>query len=140
MTNMIPEKQKKLLVEQLRKTPIVQVACQKLGVARATYYRWRGDNPDFAAETDAAIVEGEMMINDLAESQLIAAIQSQNLSAITFWLKHHHGRYGTKVELSGTIETKTGRLTPEQEELVRKALRMVGISPANETNEPRSAK
>lgn len=135
---MIPEKQKKLLVEQLRKTPIVQVACQKLGVARATYYRWRSDNPDFAAEADAAIVEGEMMINDLAESQLIAAIQSQNLSAITFWLKHHHGRYGTKVELSGTIETKAGQLTSEQEELVRKALRMVGIAPASETHEPRS--
>jgi predicted DNA binding protein len=121
---MIPEKQRKLLVEQLRKTPIVQVACQKLGIHRATYYRWRLDSPDFAAEADAAIVEGELMINDLAESQLISAIQNQNLHAITFWLKNHHAKYGTKVELSGMIETKAGQLTPEQEELVRKALRI----------------
>lgn len=119
---MIPEKQKKLLMEQLRKTPIVQVACQKLGIHRATYYRWRLDSPEFATEADAAIVEGGLMINDLAESQLISAIQNQNLQAITFWLKHHHGRYGTKVELTGMIETRGGELTPEQEELVRKAL------------------
>jgi len=98
---MIPEKQKKLLIEQPRKTPIVQVACQKRGVHRATYYRWRLDSPEFAAEADAAIVEGELMINDLAESQLISAIQEKNIRAITFWLNHHHARYGTKVELAG---------------------------------------
>jgi len=28
-----------LIIEQLKKTPIVQVACEKCGVGRSTYYR-----------------------------------------------------------------------------------------------------
>lgn len=121
------DKQRKLLLDQLRKTPIVQVACQKLDIHRATFYRWRED-PAFAEEADRAIAEGAMLINDMAESQLINAIQEKNLSAIQFWLKHHHARYGTRVELSGRVETDAA-LTAEQEELVRKALKMVGIAP-----------
>ena len=35
---------KELLVEQLKKTPIVQVVCEKIGVSRASYYRWRKDD------------------------------------------------------------------------------------------------
>lgn len=123
-------KQKKLLLEQLRKTPVVQVACQKLDIHRATFYRWRED-PAFAEEADRAIAEGSMMINDMAESQLISAIQEKNLSAIQFWLKHHHARYGTKVELSGRVETDA-TLTAEQEELIKKALKMVGIAPPDD--------
>ena len=35
------KKEKLLLIEQLSKYPVVQVACEKTGVSRATYYRWR---------------------------------------------------------------------------------------------------
>ena len=31
--------QKALLLEQLKKTPIVQIACENLGFSRMTYYR-----------------------------------------------------------------------------------------------------
>lgn len=68
------EEQKKLLLEQLTKTPIVQIACEKSGVGRATYYRWRKDDPDFAREADASLKEGRLLVNDMAESQLMSAI------------------------------------------------------------------
>ena len=32
---------KTIILEQLQKAPIVQIACEKTGISRATYYRWR---------------------------------------------------------------------------------------------------
>ena len=80
---------KELLIEQLKKTPIVQVACEKVGVGRATYYRWRKEDEEFAKLADEAISEGNFLVNDMAESQLMSAIRDKNLTAIIFWLKHH---------------------------------------------------
>ena len=48
MDNTIEKRQsknKEQLLEILKKTPIVQIACEKAGVGRATYYRWRKDDP-----------------------------------------------------------------------------------------------
>jgi len=33
------EANKKALIEQLKKTPIVQICCEKVNIGRATYYR-----------------------------------------------------------------------------------------------------
>ncbi|MFC1638842.1 hypothetical protein ACFL26_01055 [Patescibacteria group bacterium] len=118
------ERQKKALVEQLGRVPVVQVACEKLGVGRATYYRWRADDPKFAAAADRAIADGRGLINDLAESQLLSAIRDRNMSAIVFWLKCHHADYATKLKVSGEVRHVPAELTPEQEEVVREALRL----------------
>ena len=121
---------KKLLLEQLRKTPIVQIACEKIGVARATFYRWKTDDKGFGKLADEALFEGALMVNDLAESQLIGAIKERNLSAATYWLRHHHPQYKAKVEVEGTLNTKH-ELTPEQEALVRKALELANFTHPN---------
>lgn len=91
------EKDKKALVVQLRKTPIVQLACERVGVARSTYYRWRADDRIFARAADHAIEGGKFFINDLAESKLMQLIQNNNLTAIIFWLKHNHPMYTNRV-------------------------------------------
>lgn len=116
--------QKALLLEQLKKTPIVQIACEKLGISRMTYYRWRKEDPRFSKESDLAISEGSMLINDMAESQLMSAIRDKNMTAIIFWLKHHHATYTDRLEISGHLKTSE-ELTPEQEALVKKALSFV---------------
>ncbi len=121
------DKQRVLLIEQLKRTPIVQIACEKVGIARATYYRWRSDNPAFAKAADVAISEGLLLMNDMAESQLLSAIRDKNLSAITFWLKHHHNSYKTRVEVSGEIKTNDP-LTEEQKTLIREALRLASYN------------
>lgn len=122
--------QKSLLVEQLKKTPIIQIACEKVGVARATYYRWKKQDTTFAKEADEAIVTGELLINDLAESQLLSAIKDKNLTAIIFWLKHHHARYATRVEVTAQLRRAPEELTPEQEAVVMKALELAALVPA----------
>jgi hypothetical protein len=121
---MFSNKQKQTLIEQLKKTPVIQLACEKLGVSRATFYRWRKDDAEFNRATEEAINEGSNFINDIAESQLMNAIKDRNMTAIIFWLKAHHPAYGNRIELSGKLFTQE-ELTPEQEATIRKALEIV---------------
>lgn len=115
--------QKEAIVEQLKTTPIVQVACRKIGIGRATYYRWRKDDLSFTKASDEALLQGSLLVNDIAESQLMEAIRDKNLTAIIFWLKHHHPTYATRVEVMARVKHEE-RLTPEQEKLIDKALKL----------------
>ena len=90
------EKQKELLIEQLGKTPITQIACEKLGIARSTFYRWRDEDLEFKEKLIQALIKGKSLINDMAESKLIAGIQNNNMQAITYWLRHNHENYREK--------------------------------------------
>lgn len=119
-------KQMNLIIEQLKKTPIIQIACEKMGVSRATYYRWYKANKKFAHEADEAIQSGKLLINDMAESQLLTAIKNQNLTAIIYWLNHNHNSYKNKLEVSGTVKTLK-KLSKEEAKLVEKALLHAGL-------------
>ena len=123
-------KTKELIIEQLKKTPIVQIASEKSGVGRATYYRWRKEDKEFTKLTDEALLEGSLLVNDMAESKLISAIRDQNLGAIVFWLKHHHPNYTTRVEVTARLKADNEVLTPDQEALVNKALRLASLVPS----------
>lgn len=129
------EKEKQLLLEQLKKTPIVQIACEKAGISRATYYRWRKEDGEFKKATDEAIFEGEMLITDMSESQLISLIKDKNFAAIQLWLRHHHPKYTNKVEVTGNLNIGEESLTPEQEELVEKALKLAGLLENKQTQQ-----
>lgn len=125
-------KEKGLLLEQLRRTPIIQIACEKIGVARATYYRWRKNDQKFASLADSSLLEGSQLINDMAESQLLSAIRDKNLTAIIFWLKNHHSAYATRVEVTTNTKIMDEKLSPEQQELLKKALTMASLIPNRE--------
>jgi len=120
-------KQKELFIEQLKKTPIIQVVCEKVGITRTTYYRWHKADKKFAEEADMALADGSGLVNDLAESQLMTAIRNGNLTAIIFWLKHHHRTYANRVELS-LQQPVSEELTPEQEAIVKKALALASLT------------
>ena len=129
------EKDREILLEQLKKTPIVQLACEKTGISRATYYRWRKEDPEFAALADIAIEEGSLLINDMAESQLLSAIKDKNMTAIIFWLKHHHRAYATKIEISASTKDQDEVLSEEQEALIRHALELASLIPTTKSLE-----
>ena len=76
---------KQMIVEQLKKRPS-QVVCEKVGVGRSTYYRWRSENAEFKNKLTCGIKRGFLLVNDLAESQLVGAIRDRNLTAIIYWL------------------------------------------------------
>ena len=118
------EKERKILLENLSKTPIIQMACEKSGISRATYYRWLKSSKKFAKEAEKAIEEGVSLMNDFAESQLISSIRDRNMTAIIYWLKHRHKAYSTKVELQGQIQT-FHELSENQKKLLEKAIKLV---------------
>lgn len=112
--------------EELRKVPIVQVACEKTGLSRNSIYRWKREDKKFSEKMDEAIKDGVAFVNDMSESQLLTMIKEKNWSAISFWLKHRNDNYKNKVELSGVVNT-INELSPEQEKLVKQALGLAGV-------------
>src|SRR3989344_7412690 len=118
---------KETILEQLRKTPIIQIACEKLNISRMSFYRWKKEDEEFARKVGEALLDGQLLVNDLAESQLISAIKDRNMSAVMSWLKHHHTSYKTKVQIEGTVNT-IQELSDEQKELIRKALDLANIN------------
>ena len=128
------DKNKQSLLDQLKETPIVMFACKKVGISRATYYRWREDK-EFSKSADEAITEGEAFITDMSESQLISMIRDRNFQAIQLWLRHHHAKYSEKIEITANIQSPQDELTPEQEAVVREALRFASLIPEEKSEE-----
>ena len=62
---------KRKVLENLKQVPIISVACQKLGIGRSSFYRWKIEDKLFSNEANKALQEGKQLINDLAESQLM---------------------------------------------------------------------
>jgi len=116
------EREKALLLERLKEVPIVQVACRKAGISRATYYRWRQEDPTFARRCEDALQEGNELINDMSESQIVSLIQEKKLPAIVLWLKHHSPTYGAKERI--TTRPLDIELTAEQKKTVERVLRI----------------
>jgi hypothetical protein len=80
-------------IEQLERVPNVSLACEKVGIARNTVYRWCIEDPDFKARMDVALESGVHSVNDLAESKLISHINNGNLRAIQYWLDNNKKNY-----------------------------------------------
>ena len=119
--------------EELRKVPIVQVACEKTGLSRNSIYRWKKEDKEFSKEMDQAMADGVAFVNDMSESQLLTMIKEKNWSAISFWLKHRNDNYKNKIEI--TTKEDLEELTPEQEKVVREALELgSGITSDNLKN------
>jgi hypothetical protein len=118
------KEQKEAIIQNLEKIPIIQVICEKLGISRATFYRWRESDPDFDKRVKEALNKGISLINDLAESKLLANIQDQNTTSIIFWLKNHHSAYRERLEVSTSHNEEEENLTSTQEAIVKAAMKI----------------
>lgn len=120
------EQTKQLFIEQLAKTPIVLVCCEKLDVSRASFYRWKTEDPVFAAKVEESLSNGRLLVNDLAESQLITAIKNGNIMSIMYWLRHNHKTYKNKIELEGSVNV-IQELSDEVKEDFSQSLKQMGL-------------
>lgn len=130
---------KKLLLRKLKELPIIQAVCKKVGIGRATYYRWRKEDKKFAEKADKAVYEGIKTVNDLAEYSVISAISNKDMSAAKFWLKHRHEAFKTRVEVTEKSDEKR-ELTSEQEEAVRRALQLAGLITVSKKSNVKNSK
>ena len=119
-------KHSKLFLDELRKVPIVQVACEKTGIARNTVYRWKREDLKFAKDFDEAMSDGVAFVNDMGESQLLTLIKEKNFPAVRFWLNKRHPAYKDKIEV--TTKENIEALTPSQAKTVRHALKLASIT------------
>lgn len=87
------KRDKNSFIKELQKFPIVGDVCRKLEIGRATYYRWRIKDPEFAAQCDEALRQSTDAVSDLAESRLVTAIGEGDMKAITFWLTRRNRNY-----------------------------------------------
>lgn len=87
------EDNKILILEHLRKVPLIRVACERANIGRATYYRWCADDEEFEKLAEEAMTEGEQFINDMGESQMMTLMKDKHWSAIKYWLENHHPTY-----------------------------------------------
>ena len=118
------DKVQKVFIEQLKSIPIISVAAEKVGISRNTVYRWKKEDPEFKKHMEEALAEGEAFVNDMSESQLLSLIKEKNWSAISFWLKHRHPKFGNKIEINAKIKQEQEELSPEQMLIVQEALKL----------------
>jgi hypothetical protein len=86
---------KKALIEALQKSlGVVTQACKTVGIARATFYEYYNNDPEFKKACDDT---GELAI-DFVESKLFKQIESGDTTASIFYLK-------TKGKHRGYIQT-----------------------------------
>lgn len=111
---------KKQFLEELRKVPIIQVACEKTGISRQTYYRWVKNSKEFEKQSEIAMKDGVQFVSDMSETQLLNLIKGGEFKAVSFWLKHRSDKYKQKLEVT-TIE-KDYELSGEQKEIIKQAL------------------
>jgi len=109
------KKRQRVMLEALKKTMgVVQPACEKSGVARATHYGWVQNYPDYAQ----AVNELREVSIDFAEGKLLQLIDKKNPSATIFFLKTQ-GRnrgYSERHEIVGAnggpiMSNVTGKLS-----------------------------
>ncbi len=84
--------QKKFL-EEITRTPVVQHACEKVGISRNTYYRWVNEDIDFSLAVKECLGAGVDFVNDHAESNILNGIKKGEMRATTYWLSHRHKEY-----------------------------------------------
>ena len=113
-------------LDELRKVPIIQVACEKTGLSRNSVYRWRKEDKAFLKKMDVALSEGVALVNDMSESQLLTLIKERNYPAISFWLRHRNDNYKNKLEI--TTKEDDEELSPSQVKIVKQALKLAKIT------------
>lgn len=119
--------QKQSFLAILAKNGIIEAACQKIGVARQTYYRWRKEDVGFRRLVDKAILEGSEVADDVVESQLMKLIQNGDRVATLFYLHHRHPKYSDRAAIRRSVlERQEGEdegLTQEEEDNINLALK-----------------
>jgi hypothetical protein len=95
---------------ELKTTPIVLIACKKIGLPTSTYYRWTHEDKRFATEVKRAVACGREDVSDIAEAHLVRAVKKGDMRSVLFWLKTYRTAYKkqekTIVEMQHSIEPR----------------------------------
>lgn len=133
------ERNKAKVVEILEKSPVIQIACDRANISRATFFRWKSEDTEFANKVDEALSDGKGFISDMAIAQLIRAVKEGNPTMIKFWLTKHHIDYRDKIDITAEIKHKDPIFTPEQQQFINYAVEFLSNAKlTTQHHEPRN--
>jgi hypothetical protein len=78
------------LVEEIEKTPLIQIACDKVGISRNTFYRWMKEDEEFLTRVNEAVSLGTGLVSDVAISNVLEGIKKKDAMYTKYWLSHKH--------------------------------------------------
>lgn len=78
------------LIEEIEKTPIIQIACDKIGISRNTFYRWMKEDKEFLSRVSEAMSLGTGLVNDVAVSNVLEGIKKKDAMYTKYWLDRKH--------------------------------------------------
>lgn len=78
------------LAEEIEKTPVIQIACDKIGISRNTFYRWMKEDHKFLVRINEAMSLGVGLVSDVALSNVLEGIKRKDTMYTKYWLSHKH--------------------------------------------------
>jgi hypothetical protein len=118
------KKTKKLinkLVEELERTPLIQTACEKIGITRNTFYRWVKEDEELFKRVNEALSLGTGLVNDVAISNVLSGIKNKDPMFTKYWLDRKHPDfrkpYIYKIDSEDFLQYQ--RLLNEKEQAIR---------------------
>lgn len=78
------------LAEEVEKTPVIQIACDKFGISRNTFYRWMKEDKKFLTRINEAMSLGNGLVSDVAISNVLEGIKRKDAMYTKYWLSHRH--------------------------------------------------
>jgi hypothetical protein len=95
---MIDDKTKQKLLDEISNFGNVYLSCLKVGVDKATYYRWKQQDKEFRKLANRAEKMGRENMSDVAEHSLLKNVKNGNQRAIEYTLNNNSKRYRRKRE------------------------------------------
>ena len=87
------KREKMVLLEQLRKMPVISVACERTGLGRTTFHRWCKEDPAFNDAVNEAMSEGDKVLDDVGKTQLVSLMKDKKWEAVKYYLEKHHPEF-----------------------------------------------
>ena len=113
---------KNSICEILEKSPIVESACQKVGITRMMFYRWKKEDETFSQKVDESLKISRASLCDLAESKMIQLIGEGHPSMIRFCLRHNSPQYQKNPDVNQQFHFNSSEWGADHIQAMMKAL------------------
>lgn len=83
----------KKMIEELENIPNISRVCEKVGISRQTFFRWKNEDKEFKKKIEESLSIGTDYINDLCENKLYSMINAGEFRAIKYHLDNRKKEY-----------------------------------------------
>jgi hypothetical protein len=90
---MIDAVTKQKLLDEISKFGNIYLACLRVGISRADYYRWIKEDKNFKENAEDAVRVGRENFIDICEGSLIKNVKNGNQRAVEYGLRFNSERY-----------------------------------------------